>query len=78
MFLSIITPETVIFDGTATKVELPGTQGRFTVLDHHAPIISSLEKGMVRYVVEGQEFTHDIESGFVEVSDNHVNVVCEC
>ena len=48
--------------------------GRFEVLQDHAPLISSLAAGTIRYV-EGQE-EHRIETqpGFVEVRDNVVTV----
>lgn len=46
---------------------VPGTAGRFEVLEHHAPIVSSLEQGEVAYTV-GQE-THSIaiHGGFILV-----------
>lgn len=48
MHLEIITPETKIFAGEAEAVQLPGLDGSFQVLNHHAPIISGLAKGTVK------------------------------
>ena len=45
--LKVISPEKVIYDGEVESLKVPGTQGSFEVLDNHAPIISSLEKGEV-------------------------------
>jgi F0F1-type ATP synthase epsilon subunit len=45
MKLSIISPEKVLYIGSAEMVRLPGLQGAFTILERHAPIISGLEKG---------------------------------
>lgn len=53
----------------------PGTKGRFEVLLDHAPLISSLEKGVIAYRNGEGTDKVAISSGFVEVNDNHV-VAC--
>ena len=75
MKLRIITPSESLFEGEAESVTMPGTVGSFTVLDLHAPIISSLESGKV--VVRTHEGSQDypLNSGFVEVRDNII-IVC--
>ena len=47
------------------------------VLRNHAPLITSLEKGEVKYDSEGVEGSVAIASGFVEVKDNTVTVCAE-
>ena len=80
--LHILTPEKTLFDGEVSKVSLPGTKGRFTVLPRHAALISSLEKGVINFSEvkrsnpnEAVERIISIERGFVEVKDNEV-VAC--
>lgn len=48
MLVEVITPEQRIFSGEATAVQLPGADGLFQVLNHHAPIISTLVNGEVK------------------------------
>ena len=48
MYLEIITPELRIFKGEVEAVQLPGLDGSFQVLKGHAPIISALNKGVVK------------------------------
>lgn len=48
MQLEIITPETIVFSGHAKAVSLPGSDGVFQLLPNHAPIISSLQQGIVK------------------------------
>jgi F-type H+-transporting ATPase subunit epsilon len=48
MHLEIVTPESKIFTGEAVSVQLPGTEGLFQVLNNHAAIISTLDKGSVK------------------------------
>ena len=75
--LHIVSPERTLVEQAVSSVTLPGTIGPFTVLKNHAPIISSLEKGDIVYVTEGREQRLPIASGFVEVSDNQVDVCVE-
>ncbi|MBP6065816.1 ATP synthase F1 subunit epsilon [Bacteroides sp.] len=75
MKLSIVSPEKEIFNGEVKSVTLPGTMGTFSILPHHAPIVSSLKAGKVSYItVEGEEHTLDIHSGFVEMSNGEASV----
>ena len=77
MRIRILTPSEALFEGEVESVTLPGTLGSFTVLDSHAPIISSLESGKV--VVKETNGAHEyaLNSGFVEVKDNIVTVCLE-
>jgi F-type H+-transporting ATPase subunit epsilon len=77
MKLTIVTPEKTIYDGEAISVAVPGTKGAFEVLDNHAPIISSLQSGVITVkTADGvQEFT--VRSGFIEVARNSVSICAE-
>ena len=61
----------------AEAVELPGSKGRFEVLKDHAALLSSLDKGTVRWRSSGVEGSLDIRDGFVEVGNNEVKVCVE-
>ena len=73
--LRIVSPEKIIYDGEILRVTLPGANGSFTILPHHAPIVSSLQSGKLIYFTP-DDVGHgiDIESGFVEMSDEIVSV----
>lgn len=75
MILDVISPERTLVHAAVEAVELPGTKGRFEVLLDHAPLISSLEKGVIAYRNGEGTDKVAISSGFVEVNDNHV-VAC--
>jgi F-type H+-transporting ATPase subunit epsilon len=78
MTLEILTPDKKIFEGEATSVTLPGTLGFFEILNHHAPIISTLEDGKVT-VRNGnaKEEIYIIKGGVVEASNNKVMILAE-
>lgn len=75
--LIILTPEKTLLEKLVSKVSLPGTKGRFTILRNHAPVISSLEKGDIVFESEGTEYKIYITSGFTDVHDNTVTVCAE-
>jgi len=76
--LKIVSPERVEFEGEVLSVTVPGTLGSFEVLENHAPIISSLEKGVVDYQTpDGERNEIGIMGGFVEVQKNVVSVCVE-
>lgn len=75
IILDVISPERTLVHAAVEAVELPGTKGRFEVLLDHAPLISSLEKGVIAYRNGEGTDKVAISSGFVEVNDNHV-VAC--
>ena len=77
MKLEIITPEKKLFSGDVTSVMLPGTNGFFTVWNNHAPIISSLIRGKLSFMVDNAETVYTIEGGFVEINKNVVTVCVE-
>ncbi len=71
--LKIVSPEKVEFDGEVESVKVPGTKGNFEILNNHAPIISTLQKGIVEY--DGKQLA--ILGGFVSVQKNEVSVCIE-
>lgn len=75
--LKIFSPEGMLVDAKVSGVEFPGTQGRFTVLRNHAPIISSLEKGEIFYTTEDGKKSLSVTSGFVKVYANEVSACVE-
>lgn len=76
MNLIILTPDKEIFQGKVTSVNLPGLNGRFEVLDDHAPIVAALGTGEVRFkLAGGEQRVIAIQQGFVEVLRNEVSLL---
>ena len=48
MYLEIISPEATLFTGEVEALTLPGTKGSFQLLENHAPIVSTLQAGVVK------------------------------
>lgn len=78
MLLEIITPDKRIYSGKVKLVQLPGSLGSFEILNHHAPIISILEKGKIKVVEEtGEILFFEVDGGVVENKDNKIIVLAE-
>jgi F-type H+-transporting ATPase subunit epsilon len=78
MHLEIITPDKKVFDGEVTLIQLPGSKGSFTILNNHAPIISTLEAGTIKVQDStGKEQFFKINGGVVEQLSNKLVVLVE-
>ena len=75
--LKIVSPEKVEYDGAAERILVPGTMGQFEILNDHAPIMSTLQKGTVEYVNKEGKTSLEIQGGFVEVQKNQVSLCVE-
>ncbi len=78
MHLEIVTPEKSLYSGEVTLVQLPGKNGSFEILKNHAPIVSTLEKGVIKILpVEGKEIFFEVSGGVVECKKNVISVLAE-
>ena len=78
MVLDILTPEKSIFSGEIKLVKVPGSSGSFEVMENHAPVISSLDKGELKITPKsGSDIFYEIEGGVIEVNNNKAIVLVE-
>lgn len=78
MKLEIVSPAKKLFSGDVQLVQVPGKSGSFEVLNNHAPIISSLEKGSVKVETTSNDIQYfDIKGGVIEVNKNKIIVLVE-
>ena len=76
--LDIVTPESAIFSGKVSAVKIPGSNGSFSVLHNHAPLISSLSQGDLEITEEaGNKLTFLTKGGVAEVINNKVTILIE-
>ncbi|MBU3663453.1 MAG: ATP synthase F1 subunit epsilon [Bacteroidetes bacterium] len=75
MQLDIITADQTLFSGEVNAITLPGSNGQFQVLNNHAALISSLEKGKVIVKTKTGKQEFEVKGGIVEVLQNKVMVL---
>ena len=74
--LRIYTPENQS-EHEADAVFLPGSYAPFEVLPGHAPIISTLSDGTVRWVSGGEESSVGIKSGVMRLDGDMMEICAE-
>ena len=78
MTVEIISPDKVLFKGELSAVQLPGIDGSFEILDHHAPLVSILKKGKIKMVdAKKREQFIDVNGGVIEVLKNNIKILVE-
>jgi len=77
MRLDIVTPEKKAFSDEIDSVVVPGSEGEMGILKSHAPIVTTLQPGELRYMKNGVETSLAIGTGIVEVSNDRVSVLTD-
>lgn len=92
MLLEIVTPEATLLNSEVNSVSVPGINGEFQMLDNHAPIVSLLINGTVKFKgetvqIENEfqdkftnqdgEYSLTIKSGTIEMKDNKVIILAD-
>ncbi len=76
MQLLIISPDKELYNGEATLVQFPGTEGSFEVLPGHARMIVTLAEGDIRIVINpSNNVKVPVKGGVVEVRDDKILVL---
>ena len=68
MYLEIITPDEILFEGKISSITVPGKSGSFQILENHAPIVSSLNTGTVS--VKGEFHQKRMNEKFNFINNN--------
>ena len=76
--LEIVSPERLVISDTVRSVVVPGTEGYFTVLGEHAPLMTTLRPGFI--TVEdnaGVSHVYYVRGGFADVSPEGLTILAE-
>ncbi len=76
--LSVLSPEKSLFSGEVLSVVVPGEAGSFGIYPNHAPLVASLDVGVIRIrKLDGAQQHFVVDGGFVEVRNGTVNVLAD-
>ncbi|MFZ0851616.1 MAG: ATP synthase F1 subunit epsilon, partial [Hyphomicrobiaceae bacterium] len=74
----LVTPERMLLAEDARQVVVPGTEGDFTVLAGHAPVISTIRPGLIEAsLADNRTLRLFVKGGFVEVEPNRLTVLAQ-
>ena len=76
--LEVTTPEKLVIQATCTEAQIPGSEGELGILPGHAPLLSTLTSGALRYTTtDGRHEVLAIHGGWVEVQQTLVRVLTD-
>jgi F-type H+-transporting ATPase subunit epsilon len=75
----IVTPDKTAYEGDAISATIPGLAGYIGVWANHAPLVGAVAPGLVELKIDeaGSEKYFSVGTGFVEISDNMVNLMTD-
>ncbi len=73
----LVSPERVLMSEDAEQVVVTGSEGDFTVLPNHAPVVSSLRPGVLHVTLPKGKKGIFVRSGFAEVTSDSLTILVE-
>lgn len=75
----IVTPDKTAYEGEAVSATIPGLAGYMGIWANHAPLVGAVVPGVVLLKTDdlGNECHFAVGTGFVEISDNVVNLMTD-
>ncbi len=74
---SILTPESLVYEGQIASASLMADDGRLGILYNHAPLISKLGLGEVKVSLDKETMQFFVEGGLVEMNNNKLIILAE-
>ena len=76
--LEILTPDKLSYSGEVSAVTVPGTAGSFQVLFNHAPLLSTIEIGVIKVEVNSDKTIYFATGGgTIEVLNNNIKILAD-
>ncbi|NUM25812.1 MAG: ATP synthase F1 subunit epsilon [Candidatus Buchananbacteria bacterium] len=75
--IEIITPEKIIYSGSADQITLPTAAGQITVLPLHQPLISALTAGEIIIKENNNEIFMAVSTGLIQVHPDQVRILTD-
>lgn len=76
--IEIVSPERLVLSEVVTAVTVPGSEGYFTVMDDHAPFMTTLRPGFITVNgLGGKDEIFFVKGGFADVSPDGLTILAE-
>jgi len=67
----------MVFEGDADIVIVPGEYGEMGILPNHAPLLSTLQFGILKVRLQGEEEDFAISGGIIEIQPEIITVLAD-
>ena len=77
--LDFVTPERLLYSEEVEQIIVPGSEGEFTILSEHSPIISSLKPGFIKIYEEisNEPIIYFVTDGFIDMASNQLTILAQ-
>ena len=75
--VKVVTPQKIFFEGSADMVKVPGWQGEYGVLPHHASMLTLSRPGLLSLRNGSDTTLFVVDRGFVEVGPADISVMVQ-
>ncbi len=76
--IEIVSPERLVLSEVVQSVTVPGTEGYFTVMNDHAPFMTTLRPGFITVTKDGGAAdVYFVKGGFADVSPAGLTILAE-
>lgn len=75
--LQIITPEKIALKQEINSLVVPAFQGLMGILPNHAPLVTGLHPGVLKYTIQDSDHFLFVSAGFLEVAKNKVTILAD-
>lgn len=74
-----VTPEKLLFSSEVEQVIIPGSEGEFTILAEHSPIISSMKAGLIKIYsdINSEPVVYFVTEGFIDMASNSLTILAQ-
>ncbi len=73
----LVSPERKLASIEASEINIPGSEGDFTAMADHAPLLTTLRPGVIKVIAGSDVAEYVVTGGFVEVSGTAASVLAE-
>lgn len=73
----IVSQDRQVFNGEAEMVVIPGAAGQMGILPHHAPVLTSLNYGIITVKTKSGEEHFTVTGGIAEVQPDQVTILAD-
>lgn len=73
----IVSQDRMVFEGDVDIIVAPGIEGEMGILPNHAPLLSTLDFGILRVRKDGREEVFTIAGGILEVQPDVVTILAD-
>lgn len=75
--IEIVSPERLVLSEVVQSVTVPGSEGYFTVMNDHAPFMTTMRPGFITVSKDSGTDVYFVKGGFADVSPEGLTILAE-